>query len=309
MKKLFLCAALLFCAGLSQAQTQQQTDLERHWKKSMEKVRVMSYNILNGFNWGKDTEREERLVEWVRRHDPEILGLQELCGFTQEKLEQLAQRWGHPYAIIIKKEGYPVGITSKRPITLKHKMLENAGHGMLHVTTYGFDVLVTHLNPTNTRRRHSESQHIADYIRTHQLDKCILMGDMNSHSPFDADYLEAHSVNLKANYGGAGSPNLLNGQLDFSVISNYLAIPLIDACRLYVAPDSRTSYPTPILMGQSKHKEVRARHAERLDYIFVSPSLRRQVVDGFIFNGEETDYLSDHYPVAIDLLIDNEPEK
>lgn len=58
-------------------------------------------------------------------------------------------------------------------------------------------------------------------------------------------------------------------------------------------------------MGQSKHKEVRARRAERIDYIFISPSLRRQTVDAFIFNDGETDYLSDHYPIAIDLLIDH----
>lgn len=222
MKKFLCCAALLWGCLTATA----QTPLERHWKKEVEKVRIMSYNILNGFDWGNDTEREERLVEWVRHQDPEILGLQELCGFTQEKLQKLAQRWGHPYAMIVKEEGYPVGITSKRPITLKTKLLENAGHGMLHVQTYGWDVIVTHLNPSNTVRRNTEARTIADYIRTLKTDSCILMGDMNAHSPFDGDYTETHAINLTAHYGGAESKNLLDGGLDYSVIA--LSVPAAD---------------------------------------------------------------------------------
>ena len=306
MKKTFLyLLAFLFVPTLSAQNTDtDHVQYERHWKKNVEKVRVMSYNIFNGFDWCKDVERESRFVAWIQKQDPEILGLQELCGFTQERLEKLAARWGHPYAVIVKEEGYPVGITSKKPIQLKAKMVGEIGHGLLHVQTYGFDVLVTHLNPSNTHKRNQEAAKIVSYIQENKLDNCILMGDMNSHSPMDADYLEANAVNLTAKYGGMKSPNLLDGQIDFSVISHFLSLPLIDICRKYVAPDKRTTFPTPILMNQSRHKEVRKRTNERLDFLMLTPSVAQKAVDAFIFNEGETEYLSDHFPIAVDFCLE-----
>ena len=307
MKKLFMYALLCLCPCFMSAQNVQQ--YERHWKKNVEKIRVMSYNILNGFDWGKDLERQDRLVEWVKEQDPEILALEELCGFNQEKLSKLAERWGHPYAVIVKEGGYPVGLTSKKPIDVKKKIAGVIGHGLLHVQTYGFDVLVTHLNPSSTVKRNEEAKMIVDYIKENNLTNCMLMGDMNSHSPMDADYLESHAIELTAKYGGATSPNLLDGKIDYSVISHYLSVPLIDVCRKYVAPNKRNTFPTPVLMGQSKQPEVRERTNERLDYIFVTPSVNKMVVDGYIFNEGPTEYLSDHFPIAIDLVLEHKAQK
>lgn len=84
---------------------------------------MISYNIWNGFDWGKDSQREASMVEWLRAQDADIIGFQELNSFTQEELEHLAQQWGHPYALLLKEEGYPIGVTSKTPLELKSKML------------------------------------------------------------------------------------------------------------------------------------------------------------------------------------------
>ena len=306
----FLLSLLVAIFGLTlQAQNPAFVQYERQWKKNVEKIRVMSYNILNGFDWGKDTEREDRLVEWVKQQDPEILGLQELCSFTQERLEKLAARYGHPYAIIVKQNGYPVGITSKKPITFKAKLVGEIGHGLLHVQTYGFDFLVTHLNPSNTAKRNVEAGKIVEYIKANHLDNCILMGDMNSHSPIDADYMEANATRLIAKYGGSQSTNLLDGWFDYSVISHFLSVPLIDICQKYVTPDKRTTFPTPILADQSRHPEVRKLTNERLDFIFATPALASKAVDAFIFNEGPTEYLSDHYPIAVDFFIEKPNEK
>lgn len=237
---LFILVATLSSLTLH-AQNPEFVQYERHWKKNVEKIRVMSYNIFNGFGWGEDIERQERFVNWIKQQDPEVLGLQELCNFTQEKLEKLAARYGHPYAVIVKEDGYPVGITSKKPIILKAKMVGEIGHGLLHVQTYDCDFLVTHLNPSNTAKRNVEAGKIVDYIKANHLDQCILMGDMNSHSPMDADYLEKNAIHLTAKYGGSQSQNLLDGQIDYSVISHFLSVPLIDICRKYVAPNKRTT--------------------------------------------------------------------
>lgn len=309
MKKKLLYLLLVFCSLNLHAQNVQNMQNERHWKKNVEKVRVMSYNIFNGFNWGEDKDREDRFVTWIKEQDPEFIGLQELCGFTQEKLEKLAARWGHPYAIIVKENGYPVGITSKKPITLKNKLVGKIGHGLLHVQTYGFDVLVTHLNPSNTIKRNQEAQQVVEYIKNHKLEQCILMGDMNSHSPMDADYIENNAFMLETKYGGKNSPNLLDGKIDYSVISHFLSLPLIDVCRIYVPAEKRFTFPTPILMGVSKQKYISKRSSERLDYIFVTPEVSKKVVDAFVFNEGTPEYLSDHFPIAVDFCIETQPQK
>ncbi len=281
----------------------QHESYERHWKGGVEKVRIISYNIFNGFDWGEDQDRKDRFVKWINEKDPDIIALQELCGFTQESLTSIAQEWGHPYAVILKEDGYPVGITSKKPITLKNKILENCGHGLLHVETYGYDILTTHLNPGNTRKRNQEAQLITKYIIDNKLEDCLLMGDMNAHSPADADYLENNSTELLMKYGGISSTNLLDGQFDYSVISHFLSIPLIDIGRKYIPESERTTFPTPILMYLSRHKEVRRKIEERIDFILTTPSIAQDVVDAFIWNKGATDYLSDHYPIGVDLVI------
>ena len=303
MKKQILFLSILFFALGMKA----QLPYERHWQSGVEKVRVISYNIFNGFDWGKDTERRQRMVEWVKEKDPEIMALQELCGFNQQKLETLAKEWGHPYAMIVKEGGYPVGVTSKKPITLKTKLLENCGHGLLHVQTYDIDVLVTHLNPANTIKRHDEAKNIVDYIEKNKLDNFLLMGDMNSHSPFDADYMERHAIDLINKYGGNSGTNLMDGDFDYTTISRFLSFPMIDICRKYVSPAKRGTFPTPILYYQSKQEEIRKRTAERLDYILASPSMAQLAVDAYIWNGGDTYFLSDHFPVGIDLCIEQKP--
>lgn len=306
MKKfVFIYLLVSFFLGMSlSAQTDDVLSRGVYWESGRERIRIISYNILNGFEWGKDKGRQERFVQWMGKQNPEIVAMQELCGFTQEKLSEMAKRWGHPYAVILKEDGYPVGITSKKPITVKGKCLKNCGHGMLHVETYGQNILVTHLNPEDTGRRRDEADFIVKYIKDNSLDRCLLMGDMNSHSPFDASYMEANATDLlRKNYGGKDNKNLLDGWFDYSVISRLLSVPLIDAVQRFVVDGKRVTYPSPILIDQSQHEEVRKRVGERLDYIFVTPSVAQDIVDGFVYNGSETDYLSDHYPIAIEMVI------
>lgn len=300
-KILLLLTLSVIVLSSSYAQRDIQT-LERYWKPNVEKVHVISYNIFNGFDFGKDIDRQERFVNWIKNRNPEVLAMQELYGFTQESLTELANKWGHKYAAIIKEDGCPVGLTSKKPILVKNKILENCGHGLLHVETFGLDFLVTHLNPFNAKERLDEAKFILDYIKKENLENFLLMGDMNAHSPIDADFMDAKGL-LKRS-GEKENMNLIEGRIDFSTISRFLSYPLIDVCREYVAPDKRATFPTPILMDVSKHKAVRAESQERIDYIFVPVNLIDKVVDAFIFNEGETDYLSDHYPVGVDLLLE-----
>lgn len=94
-----------------------------------------------------------------------------------------------------------------------------------------------------------------------------------------------------------------DGRLDYSVLSQFLSIGLTDICRLYVPADKRTTFPTAFLY-RWQHGDTRLHGiSERLDYILVSPSLVSQCVDAHIHNGIETEGISDHYPVSVDLII------
>lgn len=300
---LFLLVGILSWTCGIDAQSAGKYANERHWDSDFEKVRIISYNIFNGFDWGRDRDRQARFSEWVKRQAPDILALQELCGFTERTLAELAKGWGHPYCAIVKENGYPVGITSSHPIEIKSRMTANCGHGLLHVKIKGLDLLVTHLNPSNTNIRRKEAETIKTYIKENGLTHCLLMGDMNAHSPMDADYMETHATDLRIKYGGLSSSNLLNGKFDYSTISCLMSTPLVDVCQRFVPTDKRATFPTPVLMNVSGKAEIRERTSERLDFILVSPAIDVLVSDAFIFNGSDNDYLSDHYPVGVDLCI------
>ena len=94
-----------------------------------------------------DASRRANFIDWIKGQQPDILAITELVGFTEKNLGQLASEYGHKYYAIVKEEGYPVGITSNEPITVVKKQVEDFWHGMLHVKTYGLDIIVTHLSP------------------------------------------------------------------------------------------------------------------------------------------------------------------
>lgn len=269
-----------------------------------EKLRVISYNIWNGFE--HDASRRANFINWIKGQQPDILAMTELVGFTEKDLGQLASEYGHKYYAIVKEEGYPVGITSNEPITVVKKQVEGFWHGMLHVKTHGLDMIVTHLSPHDWKFRLKEAQMLTSYIQDNQLDNCMVMGDFNAYSPFDADWVETHAQLIenmqKWDAEQETYRNMRDGRFDYSVLSKFLSIGLTDICRLYVPADKRTTFPAAFLYGW-QHGDTRLHGiGERLDYILVSPSLVSRCLDARIHNGIETEGISYHYPVSVDLV-------
>lgn len=289
MKKMFIVMVLLF--------------LTFHVDGQDKTLKVISYNILNGFNYGKDAEREARVAAWINSQKPDVVALQELCGFTQEKLNKLAAKWGHPYAVILKKEGYPVGLTSADPIVLKQKLLEGLWHGMLHCRTWGVDFFVVHLSPADWEFRKREAKIIINKIEdcAAEINRYIVLGDFNAVSPFDLEYNRGNPYQLERMKAGDSKnkkyKNLRDGEYDYSVISRFLAVPLVDACRRFADPDDLTTCPTPINVPEWLTAEEMKKTKMRIDYILTSPYLAKKCIDARIFNDRDHDYLSDHYPV------------
>lgn len=293
-----------FAAGVK---AQGDAAAERDWRTDRQKIKIVSYNILDGFDRLRDRERMGRFAEWVKQQAPDVLALDELCGFTEADLKKLAAAYGHSYVAIVKEEGYPVGITSNAPLEVVEKRIKGYGHGLLHCRVYGMDFLATHLNPSDWRTRKREADNIVAYIQEKNLEKCLVLGDLNAHSPFDAEQMETRVSLMKAMVISDcerrdDGRNLNNGCFEYSVISTFLAASLHDTGRAYVPPAERYSYPTRILVSTPKGEAVRQQW-ERLDYILVSDALRPLCVEGTIYHTPETDYLSDHYPVGVTMLI------
>ena len=68
-KKCFLLVSLLLYA----LQLFSQERFERTIYKDKEKVRIISYNILDGFDYLKDKDRITRFADWIKEKDPEVL--------------------------------------------------------------------------------------------------------------------------------------------------------------------------------------------------------------------------------------------
>jgi exodeoxyribonuclease-3 len=270
-------------------------------------LKVMSYNIWNGFEYGKDERRKEELIQWIKSEDPDIVALQELCGYTQEKLLGDAKKWGHSYAEILKTSGYPVGITSNQPIEVKERILDSMHHGALHCKISGIDFMVVHFSPFSYEKRHEEAKIVLQRLSriAASQDKYIVLGDFNALSPFDADLYGNHSSLLNSIKASevqhSHIRNLFLGQLEFGVMAAYLAFPLIDVTQKYTSGlDQRISCPTQVL--EKEKGEGRSERSMRIDYILTSPFLSEKCINAKVLNQEKTYYLSDHYPVIAEFI-------
>lgn len=267
-------------------------------------LKVMTYNIWNGFDWGKDDLRKVNFINWVNTKQPDVLVLQELCGFDETKLLKMAQQWGHNYVKILKTDGYPVGITSKNKIDLKGRVTDGLWHGMLHCKTFGIDFFIVHLSPADVDIRYKEAQIITNRIKQSKSENYIILGDFNAHSPFDGDALKENTSLLK-HYTNKDSKkkhsNLRLGEFDYSVMSKFLSLPAIDVCQKLVSTKQRYTAPTPAIIGIWQTAEEVNKNKERIDYILVSPNLAKLTTKAEIFNSKDTHFLSDHFPVMIEI--------
>jgi len=280
-------------------------------------LRVMTYNIWNRFDWGKDKERKANWLSWMDKQQPDVVALQELCDYTPEKLVEDALSWGHDYSVLLKKTGYSVGLTSKYPIELEKKIIKGMHHGALHCTTNGIDFLVVHLHPGSILRRREETKILHDKLEQISAEntKYIVLGDFNSHSPFDADLYEPDGELLtrlrKSDEGKGLDGNLDHSDLDYSVISGFLSFPLYDVTRKFTAGIAeRGSFPAMALalLNYESHEQLSSR-LERIDYILVSPELNTKCISAKVCNSEENWYLSDHYPVIAEFDLNDSNKK
>lgn len=262
-------------------------------------IKVLDYNIYKGMSQDSTLKKDE-FVEWMKQLSPDIVGLEEMNYFTQSELDNFASRYGHPYSVLLKEKGYPVALTSRYPVVNVHRVTDNMQHGFIMAQILDYHIIVTHLSPHSWEKRGQEIDLILATIQaTAPKGKWIILGDFNSYSPVDAQaytdgLLKKRTKQLEQKY--KSHKNLRNGELDYSVIQKVLDFGLVDALKTKHA-SFNSSVPTKVL----EHATLEVNPPFRIDYIFVSPSMKRKIKSCEILKNPFTDLHSDHYPVVMEL--------
>lgn len=257
--------------------------------------KVLSYNVLMGLQ--QDSLMQEKYQQWVKEMDPEIVAYQEMNQFTQDGLEEFAKRYGHPYAVMSKLDGYPVALSSKYPIVNVQKVVDNMWHAYLYANVNNIHVFVIHFSPFSyEKRQHEIRQVLAHAALLPQHEEIIIMGDFNSLSEDDASHHTSEMEKAMQDREKKESHvrNLNSGKIDYTVMNIIKEAGYLDT--FWLKNDSLVStVPT---------KKYGTPSTRRIDYIWVNPVLADKLISTTIIQDETTDVISDHYPVLVEFDLD-----
>ncbi len=265
--------------------------------------KIITYNVLCGFNHHKS---EKIGAEWINKQNPDVVALQELNGFTEKTLKQIAAKWGHNYAVILKENGFPVGLTSKTPIEVIERRLKGMHHGWLHCKTSGIDFFVIHLSPFKYKHRQKEAKSICQKVKPllDNKESVVVLGDFNSVCSSGKEFLNEDKVFFKylieKEKKNKHIRNLNNGHFDFTVMDSFLNIGLKDACCDLIKNTPKICTASPALIN-GKIKKQQIRYSKRIDFILLNNELAQQCINASISYEDKHHQISDHFPVIITL--------
>lgn len=257
---------------------------------SQARLRVISFNVYVGFH--KDEKRHAKAVAWIAAQKPDVVALQELNGYTVERLETDARSWGHPYVRLCEvKTGFHLGLTSRKPIQNVHLIdREGIWHGLMHGETFGVDFFVLHLAPKKEAFRLAETEVVFREIGKIHSDQrpAVLLGDFNSACPSDL----VKDVYLQ--HASEEEPRV-RAHLGFAVMERYLRKGWVDVIHQEGGPLTvkQASYPSLLKLNSTPWYC-------RIDFILASSSLAGKCRLARVVKDPETGDLSDHYPVMAD---------
>ncbi|MDB5178998.1 MAG: putative endonuclease/exonuclease/phosphatase-family protein [Patescibacteria group bacterium] len=255
-------------------------------------MKLMTYNILNG---GGD--RLGLIAKIINESSPDFLTINEANGFDEnhnKKLKDLSHATNMPYyhLALSGEYDYHVAVLSKLPlkhIDELHPMMRAGISVVLDSDIGEISIIGAHLTPYSESLRLPEINLLITNQRGHA--NRILMGDMNSLSKND-NY--SHSIVQYFN-----EPQLKqftkNENLQFEIIEAIEASDYVDAA-VELGRQSENTLPA------SSNKDI-AHANTRLDYIFVSPSLKSKLAGYSVIKNELTEQASDHYPVLVELRL------
>ncbi|SEK27933.1 endonuclease/exonuclease/phosphatase family protein [Parapedobacter koreensis] len=259
-----------------------------------QKLTVVAYNVLLGFR--ENPTLLEQCVEWLQSEHPDIVSFEELNGFTQQSLSELARRYGHHYSVILKEDGFPVGITSKYPITDVERVVKDMHHGYIYAKVNGYHVFALHLSPHNSNKRHEEIQRILQRAAAlPQREPILVMGDFNAVSHADSQRYDTaerlkKALEMESNHDYVF--NLRDGKIDYRVTDALAAAGFSDTYAL-MNEGFTPSFPTKSFQGKDTYYGGPC----RIDFIWVNAALADRCTRAEMVSNRYTHEISDHYPV------------
>jgi exodeoxyribonuclease-3 len=256
----------------------------------------MTFNIFEGGDslLRNRTYRLDLIARIVRNANPDVVALQECTGWDddgQKTLHEFEQQVGM-LALLAVTEGFPVGLLVKPEfgIVFADALTQGFWHGMLDVTVADADNQTTrflnvHLHPSDPRVKSREIRKVLD--RYDKGDRTIILGDMNSLSHLD-------NLKLSDLSDETQSRHVVKGEFDFSVSRSLEDAGFVDA---YAAIHEGNPAPTIPTAAARVSKFTPA----RLDYIYVSPDLRDSLASIEVFQTEDSEFASDHYPIVMEM--------
>ena len=272
--------------------------------ESAECLKVVTHNVWYGFT-KKPAPRHEQWRQWLQTEAPDVVCLQELNGYTPDKLAADAAAWGHKHSVLLKTDGFPTGITSNRPIHDVRRLQTGFHHGLLRCRIGAIWFYVIHFDPSDFQHRIEEAELLWIDIATlpGAEPQIVLAGDFNGFSPADKNHYDSDDRlvpffrQLDARIDD--DRNLNDGRLDYGGIQAILDRGFLDvvAARRTPGEEFIGTFPTPLV------NDVDHGSSRRLDYIFVSANLADRVTEAAIIRTEQTEMLSDHLPVTATLRL------
>lgn len=265
-----------------------------------EKIKILSYNVLYGLQ--EDSVNIERYVTLINELRPDIVATQEMNGWKQKTLEELARRYGHPYALQSKEDGFPVALTAKTPMLNFKKVTENMWHSYIYAKVKGIHLFIIHFSPFSYQKRLEEVTNIIAQAQEIPEDEPILiMGDFNSLAGSDSEeYDDKVLRSMQAREDKHDHVrNLNDGQIDYTVLGKLEEAGFKDSYKLLTAEFSG-SVPT-YKNGNGEIKSSNTGVPKRIDFLWCNATAASYVTKSIILKNELTDVISDHYPVYVEL--------
>lgn len=271
--------------------------------QAQEKVKILSYNVLYGLQ--KDSvDNIERYRALVKELDPDILATQEMNSWKQSTLQELAQSYGHPYALQSKEEGFPVALTAKYPLVNFQKVTENMWHSYIYAKVKGIHLFVIHFSPFSYEKRLEEIDNILAQANEIGVDEPILiMGDFNSLAESDSKHYGENVLSAMKDQEKKHDHvrNLNHGEIDYSVLDRLIAAGYKDSFKL-MNNEFIGSVPT-FKSGNAEIKKSNTGIPKRIDFLWCNPTAAKYITKSVILKNELTDIISDHYPVYVELTL------
>lgn len=258
---------------------------------SQENFKIVSYNVLEGLQ--QDSANEDKFVNWISSINPDIVAFQEMNKFTQKMLEEFAKRYGHPYAVQSKLEGYPVAISSKYPIVNVQKVTDNMWHAYIYANINNMHVFVIHFSPFSYKKRQEEIKTILAHAAIlPQNEPILIMGDFNSLDRSDDLHYDKQMIEgmRKRETELAHIRNLNDDNIDYTVMDQLIKAGFRDT-HWITNKTFKHSVPT---------KKLGSSNFRRIDFMWVNQVMAEKVVKSDIIHDENTHIMSDHYPVCVE---------